>query len=257
MLLKLLKYDFRAMWKQFSLVWGAALVMSLVNRYTLDDRYAAKLVGETGSGLLFFVLVAVCTAMFIISILFVIQRFSRGLLGSEGYLMHTLPVRPWHLVISKLICALTACVGSTAVALISPLIMSRIRWSDLVQFPWWRLFWGLFKHLDALVLLGEFCLLLLSLITVNIAILYLSISLGHLFPRRRKLASAAAFIGLYVLLFNVYGRFFSLHIARQLMGMATENIYGSMLTASVIMLLPAGVCLAAVCWILEHKLNLE
>ena len=35
MLFKLLKYDFRAMWKQFSLIWGAALVLALVNRFTL------------------------------------------------------------------------------------------------------------------------------------------------------------------------------------------------------------------------------
>ena len=29
MLLKLLKYDFRAMWKSFSLIWGAALALLL------------------------------------------------------------------------------------------------------------------------------------------------------------------------------------------------------------------------------------
>ena len=34
MLFKLLKYDLRSMWKQLSLVWGAALVLALVNRLT-------------------------------------------------------------------------------------------------------------------------------------------------------------------------------------------------------------------------------
>ena len=41
------------------------------------------------------------------------------------------------------------------------------------------------------------------------------------------------------------------------MNMATVSAHGSMLTASAIMLIPAAVFLAVVCWILEHKLNLE
>ena len=67
----------------------------------------------------------------------------------------------------------------------------------------------------------------------------------------------AAFIGLYILLANVYGRVFSVRFVQSLMNMATVSAHGSMLTASAIMLIPAAVFLAVVCWILEHKLNLE
>ena len=35
MLFKLLKYDFRSMWKQFSIIWPAALIIGLINRFTL------------------------------------------------------------------------------------------------------------------------------------------------------------------------------------------------------------------------------
>ena len=35
MLLKLLKYDFRAMWKQFSLIWGAALALAQANTFSI------------------------------------------------------------------------------------------------------------------------------------------------------------------------------------------------------------------------------
>ena len=96
MLFKLLKYDFRAMWKQFSLIWGAALVLALVNRFTLFRN------AESGlhSGLLMFAFGAVIAAMLVICISFVLDRFGRGLLGSEGYLMHTLTVHPWQLVAS-------------------------------------------------------------------------------------------------------------------------------------------------------------
>ena len=92
MLLKLLKYDFRAMWKQFSLIWGAALVLALVNRFVLFQDVDSALLSQ--DGLFMFAFMAVIVAMFVIAIIFVVNRFSKGLLGNEGYLMHTLPVRP-------------------------------------------------------------------------------------------------------------------------------------------------------------------
>lgn len=35
MLGKLLKYDFRSMWKQFSVIWPAALILAFINRFTV------------------------------------------------------------------------------------------------------------------------------------------------------------------------------------------------------------------------------
>ena len=34
---KLLKYDFRSMLKQFAFIWPAALVLALVNRFTVNS----------------------------------------------------------------------------------------------------------------------------------------------------------------------------------------------------------------------------
>ena len=41
MLLKLLKYDFRAMWKRFSLIWGAALILIIACNH-VGNRLAEK-----------------------------------------------------------------------------------------------------------------------------------------------------------------------------------------------------------------------
>lgn len=256
MLFKLLKYDFRAMWKQFSLVWGAALALALVNRFTmfrdLDDNLF------TNSELFMLAFIGIIVAMFVIAVGFVINRFSKGLLGDEGYLMHTLPVRPWQLVLSKLICGVVTWVGCGVVALLSPALMIPFNLPDLLQFPFWSdIFRGLIKHPDVLVLMAEFCLVILSFIVLLIAVMYLSMAVGHLFSRHRRLISVAAFIGLYILIANIYGRFFSYKVVQSLMNVANANAYGSMLTASAIMLIPAALFLAAVCWILENKLNLE
>lgn len=256
MLLKLLKYDFRAMWKQFSLIWGAALALALVNRFVLFRDTDNAILSEDGLFMLAFV--AVIVAMFVIAVIFVVNRFSKGLLGNEGYLMHTLPVRPWQLVTSKLICGVVTWVGCGVVAFISPFLMLPLNLPDLLQFPFWSdIFRGIMKHPDMLVLMAEFCMVFLSFIVLLVASMYLAMAVGHLFSRHRRLISIASFIGLYVLVGNVYDQVFSYRIVRALTNAASVNAYGSMLVAIAIMLIPAIVFLAVTCWILEHKLNLE
>ena len=95
---RLVKYDFRSMFKQFGFIWPAALLLALVNHFTLFGLNSTSTVGETAAGMAMLVYVAILMAMFIITMIFVIQRFFKGLLGDEGYLMHTLPVRPWQLI---------------------------------------------------------------------------------------------------------------------------------------------------------------
>ena len=255
MLLKLLKYDFRAMWKQFSLIWGAALVLALVNRFVLFQDVDSALLSQ--DGLFMFAFMAVIVAMFVIAIIFVVNRFSKGLLGNEGYLMHTLPVRPWHLVASKLICSVVTWIVSGVVAILSPVLMVPLNLPDLLQFPWSNLLRGILKHPDIILTMVVLCLLIVSAIVLSISVMYLSMAVGHLFSRHRKLICVAAFIGLYALLINVYDRVFSLDLVQRVTDVATRNFHSSMLTAAAIMLVPAGLFLAAVCWILENNLNLE
>ena len=256
MLLKLLKYDFRAMWKQFSLIWGAALVMALVNRFTLYGNL--PLSGEMPSNLMVLTFGAVLVAMFVIAVGFVINRFSKGLLGNEGYLMHTLPIRSWQLVLSKLICGTVTWVGCGVIAILSPVFMLPWDLPDLFWLSFWQgTFRGVVKHPEVLLLMLEFCMVILSFIALLISVMYLAMSVGHLFARHRKFISVVAFIGLYILLANIYSHVFSYGFVQYLLDVSTTTAYGSMLAASATMLIPAAIFLAAVCWILENKLNLE
>ena len=178
MLFKLLKYDFRAMWKQFSLIWGAALALALANRFSIFwdvDDHAIGLSDTTTSGITVFAFMSVITAMFVIAVIFVVNRFSKGLLGGEGYLMHTLPVRPWELVASKLICGTVTWIGCGVVALLSPFIMAPVNWLELMQFPFWSdILRGIMKHPGTLALMAEFCLVILAFIVLFISVMYLA-----------------------------------------------------------------------------------
>ena len=152
MLFKLLKYDLRSMWKQLSLVWGAALVLALVNRLThsLGFMFRARDFENHIAAITAFALMAVFVTMFIISVVFVLQRFYRGLLGGEGYLMHTLPVRAWELVASKMICAIVTYIGSGIVAVLSILLMITTDWWEFFfNFPLWTdILRGIIAHPD-------------------------------------------------------------------------------------------------------------
>lgn len=259
MLFKLLKYDFRAMWKQFALIWGAALALALVNRFSIflnADGRETHFRSASLSAVPVFAFTAALIAMFVISVIFVIQRFSKGLLGDEGYLMHTLPVRPWELVASKLICGIVTWVLSGMVALLSPVLMIPLNLPDLLQFPWVKLLCGILKHPNTILLMMGFCLLVISSIALFISVMYLSIAIGHLVSRHRKLICTAAFIGLYIVLLNFYARISSIALVRWLMDLNTSGA-GAMFKCSAFVLVPALALLAAVCWILENKLNLE
>lgn len=206
---KLLKYDFRSMFKQFAFIWPAALVLALVNHFTLNSFVtSASDTRQTVSGVAMLVYVAILIAMFIIAVVFIIQRFYKGLLGDEGYLMHTLPVKPWQLISSKLLCAVVATFISVVVAILSIFVI----------FPWGRedfqqLFDGLkylFSHWDknatgVVVSILEGVLLMLVSLAAGYLQLYLSMAVGHLFNKNRVAMSVIAFIAVNAVISMVMG----------------------------------------------------
>ena len=254
MLWKLLKYDFRSMGKSFALIWPAALVLALVNHFTLpyDSREAEV------SGVLELVLlmafVSVLFAMFVAVMIFVVQRFYKGLLGDEGYLMHTLPVRAWQLVLSKLICAVVTSAVSMAVMFAACILMVPIRWSQVLRIAFFRDLWeGLTSHPDAVAYLLEFLLVCTLALILFITMTYLSMAIGHLF-RRRILMSVAAFI-LLDILGTVYMDFLdSLNV---LANVLSTNTHAAFLGASAVMLPLVLLFTWGTVWILGHRLNLE
>ena len=250
MLWKLLKYDFRSMWKQFAIVWPAALVIGLINRFTLDGRFTGSDVGGITSIITISLFIGVMCAMFVVSMVFVLSRFYQGLLGDEGYLMHTLPVRTWQLVLSKLICALAVCVLSTVVAALALTLLLVVP-LNLKLFP--AVFKGLFHNPDVVLQLVEFFLVMLAGLAFLITMVYLSMAVGHLFSRRRKLMSVAAFFVLYILISVVSNLMDWSFLAPVLDGSQHLEV----LITLLLLLVPSGLFFAGTSYILKTHLNLE
>lgn len=203
MLGKLLKYDFRSMGKQFAFIWPAALVMALLNRFTIGNLDSSDVTRELFSGIAMLVYVSILIALFVIALIFVIQRFYLGLLGDEGYLMFTLPVHPWQLIVSKAICALAATTVSILVALCSILLLVPGATSELLGvFPAFFAALGREGGQGAL-LLAELVLTALVGGLAGFFQLYLAMAIGHLFGKNRIALSVVAYIAIQAVLNTV------------------------------------------------------
>ena len=256
MLWKLLKYDFRAMGKQFSLIWLAALAVALINRFALPWREDSSSMSAQADSLLALItamtFVAVLAAMFITGMIFVIQRFYKGLLGDEGYLMHTLPVATWQLVISKFLCALAVTVLNGVVAVAAVVVLMPIRWSALLDGELWQmLLLDLRANPDVLLYLGELLVLILASLALLVAMVYLSMALGHLF-RHRVLMSVVAFFALDI------GGTVVIDLADTLgIPLLVKGEHLALWSGTLLMCLTAAAMLAVTSLLLRQRLNLE
>jgi len=131
-----------------------------------------------------------------------IQRFNRNLLSDEGYLMHTLPVKSWKHIVSKLFVSILWIVASGIAALISILIIT-LKKGDITQFAvdFATFYHQAIERFGASVYLLSFEIIIAILVVLAsvILIVYASISMGHLFNQHKMLASFGAFIVLSTL----------------------------------------------------------
>ncbi len=113
MLGKLIKYDLKALAKILAPLWGVLLVMGII--FGISIRSNLEGIGNTMIVFSLVVIVAVIVAIFVVNVIIVIQRFWKGLLQEEGYLMFTLPVTTRSLILSKVISALIITWGTAFV----------------------------------------------------------------------------------------------------------------------------------------------
>ena len=258
MLFKLLKYDFRSMWKTFSLVWAACLVLALVNRFTLPFEGETNVTIESGDSILAFitglVFFGVIFAMFVAVMIFVIQRFYKGLLGNEGYLMNTLPVQSWQLVLSKLVCAVFVSIASMVITFLACLLLVPIQWGKVFSMAFFMELWeGLFGQPDALLYLFEMCVMVALGLALLTLMVYLAMAIGQLFSHRIVM-SVVAFIGLDILATLYLDLTNELELVEMISHLGQ---HAGLWMANAMILLPAAVMFLATSWLLKHRLNLE
>lgn len=102
MLGKLTKYEFRAVGKTYLPLYGLVIALALGNRILVEIGPQTY---DLPQNLMAMAYIMLLVALAVITFFYGVARFKKNLLGDEGYLMFTLPVKRWELVMSKLISA--------------------------------------------------------------------------------------------------------------------------------------------------------
>ena len=203
MLKKLLKYEFRATARTYGGLYLALLAVSVLFGASLlgwnvtnSDAYS------TAVGLLSLAYTAVLIGTAVVTVMTIVQRFYRNLLGREGYLMHTLPVTEAQLVGAKLISGTVWSLCSIFAAGLSFVILALLMMADmdlLEQLPWLLSqlreafarynmeFWG------AVLFSGLVCFVRM---VSAIACIYAACMVGHQFKSHPALAGILSFFGM-------------------------------------------------------------
>jgi hypothetical protein len=206
MLSKLLKYEMKATARIFLPLFAVVLLSATINR--LITILSPK--GWESPAIISMVLyVTILVGMFVVTAVMIIQRFYKNLLSEEGYLMFTLPVKPWMHIVSKLLWAMIWTLTSVAVAIGSVLIIAsaQIFTPETVR-QIGRFFSQVYSYEGAWLFTAEFALLVLVAGIAKVIMIYASIAVGHLVNNHKILASLGAYLGLSTisqLLFTVMG----------------------------------------------------
>lgn len=194
MLGKLIKHEFKETYKTFLMLYVAILFLSVVNlglNEFGDDTTGLMMIVEV----LFMIAFILC-AFFLstISLVLIVIRFYKNLLGDEGYLMHTLPVKKSSLIISKWIVAGVWTVCSIIMVILSIFILvgREVPWGDMFDFIG-KVYSG-YDGMITLTIVGFLCIMI-SVMT-QLMLIYASMAVGQIWQKHRVLGAFLSFFAI-------------------------------------------------------------
>lgn len=208
MLGKLLKHEFKAISNIMILINACTLLLSVIGCLTfasplweMDNEYI-PFIAICSVMVYYIAIIAISFA----SLIYLMRRFYTNLYTDEGYLMHTLPVTPRQLILSKGIAAfcwflITSLMICFSIFII--LISAMLKFADpdelrsiLAEFP--EVLQEMFGMGSAEYILTMLIALLVGSIS-SILMIYASISVGQLFAKHKVLSA----VGCYVLFYMI------------------------------------------------------
>lgn len=213
MLGKLMKYELKSLSRAFIPMWVLAPIIALMLSFSIRGMDAwsnspiagANVIGA-GNGMLMAVMVILfigsIMGLLIMTVVFVVQRFWNGLLKEEGYLMFTLPVKTWELVVSKALTAtLVACI-STVVGSFAAVILAVCSTEEVIRSlaMAWKYVFSSIIEVGPVFWLNVSLFIVVTVVgmTKSIYHVYAAMSMGHLFQTHKVVGSCVSYIGISV-----------------------------------------------------------
>lgn len=204
---RLIKYELRSSIKLMGVIWAALIVTSFL--FSISINFMGNIMRSSSiastlinlfQGIAGMLYIAVFIATAAASVVIIIMRFYKGLLSDEGYLMHTLPVKPWQLITAKGVSALIIVCASVIVSILSIMILAGtgsfgaiVEFCDLIR--------EMFREEPKVILVAaEFLVLAILSLLKSIYQIYASLSIGQLAGKHRILLSLGAYVGINIVI---------------------------------------------------------
>ena len=210
MLGKLLKYEIPALGRKLVplyIAWAAAAVFLGLMIGPLQEKSEFMVVI---SALLY---TGVATAIFVMAIVLIIQRYKNSLLGEEAYFNMVLPVSTSQHIANKLISALIWIFLTGVAAVITALIIGLFggAFFEFIHIDWKLLFQHIYGN--AVLLFIELLIAVLVSAGKTVMQIYTAITIGHQAKSHTTLASIGAYIGILIFESMIGRLFIALHPA--------------------------------------------
>ncbi len=199
MLGKLYKYEWKATARLFIPFYIAMLVFSLINRVFLQINVQDSWLAIP-AGMMMFAFVMITVATLALTVIIMIQRFYKNLMGDEGYLMFTLPVKPWQHIVSKLLIVCVWTFLSLFVVIIALLAMLGNREVFAEMSRIYNGFVNTEMPFNKWLAVAGLLVTLIASTIASILQVYAAIALGQLFAKHKLVASFGAYLVLNVVL---------------------------------------------------------
>lgn len=275
MLGKLLKYEMKSTSRFMWIIYGAVIVVGIIAGILLrldialgsagyEDGVISAQTADTIQMILTFITFSIyfllLIAMEVLTMVMIVMRFWKNMFGSEGYLMHTLPVPSWMLVTSKLIIAVLWELMAAVTALISGSFILGI--SGLLR----EIFGGVsirefldsFTEIGLRLEPGKWIFIIIFAALAGILQFYFAMSLGNLANKNKILYSVLSFLGINIAVSIVSG---IIQFARMMImqnALSTGAVFSILGWPTLILyaVLAIGFFFGTY-MIMENKLNLE
>ena len=208
MLTKLISHEWKDTFKVPALLLTITVLLSAASLvyFSVADQASAGTDLNVRNFVLYIACILILSGLSMILIIYFAIRFYKNLYTDEGYLMHTLPVKPWMLIVSKLT------IGTIWFYLIDLLLVGAITLITLIALPTMAYFSPedllelrtMFQSYHTIFTVPSILFLAIPVMIISsvfsLLTIYASISLGQLFSSHKVLASILCYLGLSTIL---------------------------------------------------------
>lgn len=284
MLKKLIKHEWVSVWRALIIINITLLlgtILGLISIQTPLWSSDIQIINIIAGTLSFIYILGIIVTAFA-ALIYLVVHFYKNLYTDEGYLMHTLPVKPIQLLISKLV------VSTIWMIITSIVIYASIFLLIMTTFYKFTAKEGLnslvlaiehfFKEISIVIgipiPLFIICIIIVFIITImgNIIFIYSSITIGQLLKNHKVIGSFLAYIGIFIT-YRVINSFTISTAVEQIIN--NENtlnsytyqflvypnysgtIWFTMITTSVVIIVLSSLLMFVSNAIMKRKLNLD